>query len=121
MILLTSYSSAWEINRLVINSYYRAGSYKAWAYYVQKFTYYSFPNYPEFLPIIPFVPMALPIIPFYSNVSMLIIFTDCFNKILFDCSIRVSSSFANYVYGRAQQAFGRAWALPGMPLATPLF
>ena len=39
----------------------------------------------------------------------------------FDCCIRVSPSFANYIGGRAQQAFGRAWALPGMLLATPLF
>ena len=29
--------------------------------------------------------------------------------------------FTNYVGGRAQQGFGRAWALPGMSLATPLF
>ena len=36
--------------------------------------------------------------------------TDCFNRI-FDCSIRVSQSFCN-LDGKAQQAFGRAWALP---------
>ena len=46
-------------------------------------------------------------------------FSDCLNRI-FDCSIRVSRSFCN-LGGRAQQAFGRAWALPGPPLATPLF
>ena len=45
--------------------------------------------------------------------------TDCFNKI-FDCSIRVFRSFAIYVGGRVQQAFGRAWALPGPPLTMPL-
>ena len=44
--------------------------------------------------------------------------TDCFNRI-FDCSIRVSQSFCN-LGGRVQQAFGRAWALPGPPLVTPL-
>ena len=45
--------------------------------------------------------------------------TDCFNRSIFDCSIRVSRSFSN-LGGRAQQAFGRVWALPGPPLATPL-
>ena len=36
------------------------------------------------------------------------------------CSIRVSRSFCS-LGGRAQQTFGRAWALPGpMPLPTPL-
>ena len=44
--------------------------------------------------------------------------TDCFNRI-FDWSIRVSRSFCN-LGGRAQQAFGRAWALSGPPLAMPL-
>ena len=44
--------------------------------------------------------------------------TDCFNR-LFDCSIRVSRSFCN-LDGKAQQTFGRAWALPGPPLAAPL-
>ena len=44
--------------------------------------------------------------------------TNCFNKI-FDCSIRVSRSFCN-LGGRAQQAFGRVWALPGPPLVTSL-
>ena len=47
-------------------------------------------------------------------------FTDCFNRI-FDRSIRVSRSFANYVGGRTQQTIGRGWALPGVPLGTPLF
>ena len=28
--------------------------------------------------------------------------------------------FAIYINGRAEQAFRRAWALPGPPLATPL-
>ena len=41
------------------------------------------------------------------------IVTDCFNTI-FDCTIRVCRSFEKLV-GKAQQAFGRAWALPGMP------
>ena len=45
--------------------------------------------------------------------------TDCFNR-MFDCSIRVYRSFCK-LDDRAQQAFGRAWALPGMPLATPPF
>ena len=44
--------------------------------------------------------------------------TYCFNRI-FDCFIRISRSFC-YIGGRAQQAFGRAWVLPGTPLATPL-
>ena len=44
--------------------------------------------------------------------------TDCFNR-LFDCSTRVSRSFCN-LDGKAQQAFGRAWAMPGQPLAAPL-
>ena len=42
-----------------------------------------------------------------------------FNR-TFDCSIRVSWSFAIYIGGRAQKAFGRAWALPGPPLVMPL-
>ena len=28
--------------------------------------------------------------------------------------------FAIYIGGRAQQVFGRAWALPGLPMVTPL-
>ena len=50
---------------------------------------------------------------------MLYIVIDCFNRI-FDCSIRVSRSFCE-LGGRAKQAFGRTWVLPGMPLAMPLF
>ena len=50
---------------------------------------------------------------------MIYIVTDCFNRI-FDYSIRVSRSFYK-VGGRALQAFGRAWVLPGVPLDTPLF
>ena len=46
-------------------------------------------------------------------------FTDCFNR-TFDCSIRVSRSFCK-LRGRAQQTFGRAWVLPGVPFAIPLF
>ena len=49
---------------------------------------------------------------------LIYIVTDCFNRI-FDCSIRVSRSFYK-LGGRVQQAFERAWALPDMPLATPL-
>ena len=37
-------------------------------------------------------------------------FTDCFNRI-FDCPIRVCWSFCK-LGGKAQQIFGRAWALP---------
>ena len=39
---------------------------------------------------------------------------------IFDCSIRISRSFCK-LGGRAQQAFGRAWTLPGMPSVTPPF
>ena len=82
------------------------------------FTHYSY-----------FTPIAPPIIPFLfycvnGNITMqewlyiIYIATDCFYRI-FDCSIRVSRSFRK-LGGRAQ-AFGRVWALPGKPLAAPLF
>ena len=45
-------------------------------------------------------------------------FTDCFNRI-FDCSIRVSRSFCK-LGGRAHQIIGRGWALPGVPMGTPM-
>ena len=38
---------------------------------------------------------------------------DCFNR-MSDCSIKVSRSFCK-VGGSAQQTFGRAWALSGVP------
>ena len=94
-------------------------------------------NYLLFLPELPkifthysyFVPIAPPIIPIVSMIlwqyrsdyiqfTWSIIFTDCFNRII-HCSIRVSRSFCR-LCGSAQQAFGRAWALPDLPLAMPL-
>ena len=90
--------------------------------YAQKFTYYSFTNLPNFLPIILFLfPWYIP--PIISFVSVIILqsrsdyillftqqimFTDCFNRCL-----TVSRSFCK-LGGWAQQIFGRVWALPGM-------
>ena len=47
-----------------------------------------------------------------------IMFNDCFNR-MFDCSIRVSRYFCK-PGGKAQQTFGRGWALPGVPFVFKL-
>ena len=48
-----------------------------------------------------------------ARLGKLVWLIDRFNRI-FDCSIRVSRSFCNISLS-TQQAFGRAWVLPGPP------
>ena len=81
---------------------------------------YSFPNFPKFLPIILFLfPWHHQLFLSQCRSDQIYIVTDCINR-MFDCSIRVFRSFCK-LGGRAQQAFGRSWALLGMPLAMPVF
>ena len=92
------------------------------------------PKLPTFLPIILFLfPQYHQLFLFYSIVSMIIsqcrsdyilstqqiMFTDCFNR-TFDCSIRVSQSFANQVAGHSKQ-LGGAEPCQACLLGTPLF
>ena len=64
--------------------------------WVLKFNLYLLPYFPKFLPIIPF-PQHHQLFLFYSIVPTIVItISECFNR-MFDCSIRVLRSFANYV------------------------